>query len=63
MLTNVWTALTVMSGVNTLLTDHQLLWPVGDFSGRYGSSAVLHNVLKLDYVIPTGLFRKQVTSS
>jgi hypothetical protein len=38
MLTNVWAAMTVMSAVNTLLTDHQVLWHVANFNARYGTT-------------------------
>lgn len=38
MLTNVWAAMTVMSALNTLLTDHQILWHVANFNARYGTT-------------------------
>ncbi len=38
MLTNVWAAMTVMSALNTLLTDHQVLWHVANFNARYGTT-------------------------
>lgn len=38
MLTNVWAAMTVMSAINTLLTEQTVLWHVANFNARYGTA-------------------------
>lgn len=38
MLTNVWAAMTVMSAINTLLTEQTVLWHVANFNARYGTT-------------------------